>query len=130
MSVYLKEASPGKLAGLGFVLSVVPLYFVTAAVLNYGFGVGALFGPLERFFADPARLRILNRVITPVLFFGGPVVALALNVYAVRRRKRNDAASPRAAKGGRGWNVAVAVLSGLLLMTIATYGFLENFTSR
>jgi hypothetical protein len=129
MSAYLKEASPGKLAGLGFVLSMVPLYFVTAAVLNYGFGVGALFGPLERFFADPARLRILNWVITPVLFFGGPLMALALNVYAVRRRRqRGDDGPPRSAGGARGWNVAVAVLSGLLLATIATYGFLENFT--
>jgi hypothetical protein len=128
MSAYLKEASPGKLAGLGFVLSVVPLYFVTAAVLNYGFGVGALFGPLEKFFADPVRLRILNQVITPVLFFGGPAVALALNLYAVRRRGRGDADSTRSAGKARGWNVVVAVLSGLLLLTIATYGFLENFT--
>ena len=126
MSAYLKKASPGKLAGLGFVLSVVPLYFVTAAVLNYGFGVGALFDPLEKLFADPVRLRLLNQVITPILFFGGPVVALALNVYAVRRRrKRSDAGPPRFT---RAWNVAVAVLSGLLLVTIAAYGFLENFT--
>jgi hypothetical protein len=129
MSAYLKEASQGKLAGLGFVLSVVPLYFVTAAVLNYGFGVGALFGPLEKFFADPVRLRILNQVITPILFFGGPAVALALNLYAVRRRERRDASdAPRSARKARGWNVAIAVLSGLLLVTIATYGFLENFT--
>ena len=128
MSAYLEGASPRKLAGLGFVLSAVPLCFVTAAVLNYGFGVGALFDPLEKFFADPVRLRILNQVITPILFFGGPVIALALNVYAVRRRQRSDAASPRAARGARGWNVAVAVLSGVLLTTVATYGFLENLT--
>ena len=122
MSAYLKGASPKKLAGLGFVLSLVPLYFVTAAVLNYGFGVGVLFEPLERFFADPLRLRILNQVITPILFFGGLIVALALNLYAVRGRKRSDASSSRA------WNVAAAALSGLLLATIAVYGVLENFT--
>jgi hypothetical protein len=129
MSAYLKKASPGRLAGVGFVLSVVPLYFVAAAVLNYGFGVGALFGPLERFFADPARLRLLNQVITPVFFFGGPLVALALNVYAVRRRRqRGDDGPPRSAGRARVWNVAVAVLSGLLLLTIVAYGLLENFS--
>jgi hypothetical protein len=129
MSAYLKKASPGKLAGLGFVLSLVPLYFVTAAVLKYGFGVGALFDPLEKFFADPARLRLLNQVITPVLFFGGPVVALALNLYAIRRRRqRGDGDPPRSARKARVWNVAAAVLSGLLLLTVATYGLLENFT--
>ena len=122
MSAYLKSASPKKLAGLGFVLSLVPLYFVTAAVLNYGFGVGVLFKPLERFFADPLRLRILNMVITPVLFFGGLIVALALNLYAVRGRKRSDASSPRV------WNVVAALLSGLLLAVITVYGILENFT--
>lgn len=30
----------------------------------------------------------------------------------------------------RGWNVAVAVLSPLLLATLAIYGILENFTHR
>ena len=122
MSAYLKEASPRKLAGLGFALSLVPLYFVTAAVLNYGFGVSLLFGPLERFFADPLRLRILNQVITPLLFFGGLIVALALNLYAVRGRKSGDA-SPASV-----WNVAVAALSGSLLVVITVYGILENFT--
>jgi hypothetical protein len=122
MSAYLKGASPRKLAGLGFVLSLAPLYFVTAAVLNYGFGVGFLFAPLERFFADPLRLRILNQVITPVLFFGGLIVALALNLYAVRARKRSGASS------SRGWNVAVLALSGSLLAVITIYGILENFT--
>ena len=131
MNVYLEGASPRKLAGLGFVLSVVPLYFVTAAVLNYGFGVGLLFDPLERFFADPLRLRILNQVLTPILFFGGPIIALALNLYAIRRRKRKQrdaAASQRLTEEARGWNIAVAVLSGLLLATVTTYGILENFT--
>jgi hypothetical protein len=122
MSAYLKGASPKKLAGLGFALSLVPLYFVTAAALNYGFGVSLLFGPLERFFADPLRLRILNQAITPLLFFGGLIVALALNLYAVRGRKRGGASSPR------GWNVAVAALSGSLLVVITAYGILENFT--
>jgi hypothetical protein len=133
MSAYLEQASPKKLAGLGFILSLTPLYFVAAAVLKYGFGAGLLFDPLAAFFADPLRLRVLNLVITPVLFFGGLIVALALNLYAVFRLKRkagDDNASGRSGGGARGWNVAVVVLSSLLLATITVYGILENFTRR
>lgn len=124
MSVWLKWASPKRLAGLGFVLSLVPLYFVTAAVLKYGFGVGLLFAPLERFFfADPLRLRILNQVITPVLFFGGLMVAMVLNLHAVSERGRRMGDVPQAGA----WNVAAALLSGLLLVVFTAYGILENF---
>lgn len=133
MGAYLEQASPKKLAGLGLVFSLIPLYFVSAAVLKYGFGVGLLFDPLEAFFSDPSRLRILNLVLTPLLFFGGLLVALALNLYAILRvkRKRTDASAlSRFAGEARGWNVAIIVLSSLLLATITVYGILENFTRR
>src|SRR5918912_3442819 len=110
MSAYLEQSSPKKLAGLGFILSLPPLYFVAAAVLKYGFGAGVLFDPLAAFFADPTRLRVLNLVITPVLFFGGLIVALALNLYAVFRFKRragDEAAAGRSEGEARGWNLAV-----------------------
>src|SRR5215212_8519314 len=39
-----------KLAGIGLVLLLVPLYFVSASLLKYGLGIGLLFDPLDRVF--------------------------------------------------------------------------------
>ncbi|HEX8847027.1 MAG TPA: hypothetical protein VF791_20455 [Pyrinomonadaceae bacterium] len=133
MRASVKRSSSKRLAVLGLILSLPPLYFVSAAALKYGFGWGLLFDPLAVFFADPLRLRILNLVITPLLFFGGLLAALALNLYAIFRLKaRGDAdvtlSSPD--KRVHGWNVSVVVLSSLLLATITVYGILENFTHR
>ena len=120
----LQKMSRTKLAIIGFVLIAAPFYFVAAALLKYGLGVGFLFDPLANFFAEPSRLRVLNLALTPVLFFGGSLLALALNVFAVLRR------SGESARPGRFANLAVVVTSISLLAVMTTYGFLENFTHR
>ena len=133
MSAFLERTSPKKLAGLGLIFNLIPLYFVVAAVLKYGFGMGLLFDPLGGFFSDPLRLAILNWVLTPILFFGGLLIALALNLYAIFRpkiKKEGTATLSRFEGEPRIWNVTVAVLSSLLLVTITVYGILENFTHR
>ncbi|HKC62086.1 MAG TPA: hypothetical protein VKB86_00540 [Pyrinomonadaceae bacterium] len=132
MNTYLERTSPKKLAGLGLIFNLIPLYFVVAAVLKYGFGAGLLFDPLADFSSDPLRLAILNWVLTPILFFGGLLVALALNLYAVfrPRMKKKGAATLSFEGEPRIWNVMVAVLSSLLLATITVYGILKNFTRR
>jgi len=101
----LQKMSRAKLAIIGFVLIAAPFYFVAAALLKYGLGVGFLFDPLANFFAEPSRLRVLNLALTPVLFFGGSLLALALNVFAVLRR------SGESARPGRFANLAVVVTS-------------------
>ena len=74
-----------KLAGLGFLLLLAPLYFVSASLLKYRLGVGFLFDPLDRaFLSDLERLHVFN-LVSPVVFLGGLGLALALNVYAVLR---------------------------------------------
>ena len=115
------RVSRSRFAWIGLILIVTPLYFVVAAVLKYAFGVGLLFDPLAMFFADPVRLRILNLVLTPLLFFGGSLVALVLNVYAALTD-----ANPK----GRFWNSVLIVLSSSLLIIMTTYGYLENSTHR
>lgn len=42
-----------KLAGVGLVLLLAPLYFVSASLLKYGLGVGFLFDPLESLLSEP-----------------------------------------------------------------------------
>ena len=73
-----------KLAVVGFVLILAPLYFVSASLLEFGLGVGFLFDPLETFLSVAGRRAVFNAV-SPFVFLGGLCLALALNTYAVVR---------------------------------------------
>lgn len=46
MIAAIRNVSRAKLAWFGFALIFTPFYFVTAAVLKYGFGVGLFFDPV------------------------------------------------------------------------------------
>src|SRR5215204_4807944 len=121
-----------RLAVIGFVLLLAPLYFVSASLLKYGLGVGLLFDPLEAFLSVEGR-RVVFNVVSPIVFLGGLALALALNIYAVTRlnvsREGVTIVSTVRVKLGL-WNIAVAVVSMLLLVTVVGYAFLENFTYR
>jgi hypothetical protein len=122
MFPFIQRVSRKKLAGVGFVLLAAPFYFVAAAILKYGLGVGIFFDPLAAFFAEPQRLRFLNLVLTPVLFFGGSLLALGLNLYAVFGRRGENGLKDRLS------NLVVVTISVSLLVVMATYGYLENFS--
>lgn len=121
-----------RLAVIGVVLLLAPLYFVSASLLKYGLGIGLLFNPLETFLSVAGRREIFN-VVSPVVFLGGLGLALALNVYAVTRLNvsREDGAIVSTVRIKLGsWNIAVAAVSVLLLVTLVGYAFLENFAYR
>jgi len=67
------------------------------------------------------------------VFLEGLSLALALNVYAVVRFDvdREDGTIVGTVRVTPGlWNIAIAVVSVLLLVTLVGYAFLENFTYR
>ena len=121
-----------RLAVFGLVLLLSPLYFVTASLLKYGLGIGFLFDPLEAFLSVAGR-RVVFNVVSPFVFLGGLSLALALNIYALTRwnvsREDRTIVSTVRIKLGL-WNIAVAAISALLLVTLVGYAFLENFTYR
>ena len=120
------------LAVVGFVLLLAPLYFVSASLLKYGLGVGFLFDPLEAVLSVAGRREVFN-LVSPVVFLGGLGLALALNIYAVMRFdfSREDGTIVSTVRITPGlWNIAVAVVSVVLLVTLVGYAFLENFTYR
>lgn len=124
MIVGLHRVSRSKLAWIGSVLLLAPFYFVAAAVLKYAFGVGLFFDPLAAFFADPQRLRFLNVVLAPILFFGGSLLAMAVNLYALLSHRSENRLKRR-------WsNLIVVLMSFSLLLVMTAYGYLENFTRR
>lgn len=118
-----------KLAAIGFVLLLAPLYFVSASLLKYGMGIGFLFDPLDRaFLSDPERLHVFN-LVSPVVSLDGLVVALALNACAVLRlniSKENGALVSTVRLRIKFLNIAVAASSSLLLGMLMGYVFLEN----
>jgi hypothetical protein len=117
-------------AVIGFVLLIAPLYFVSASLLKYGLGVGFLFDLLEAVLSVAGRRGVFN-LVSPVAFLEELCLAAALNVYAVARfdvsrEGRTIVSTIRVTPGL--WNIAVAVVSILLLVTLTGYAFLENFT--
>src|SRR5215213_4915106 len=119
-------------AVIGFVLLLAPLSVVSASLLTYALGVGFLFDPLKAGLSVAARREVFN-LVSPVVFLGGLSLALALNVYAVARfdvdREHGTIVGTVRVTPGL-WNIAVAVVSILLLVTLVGYAFLENFTYR
>lgn len=80
--------------------------------------------------SEPGRMHIFN-VVSPVAFFGGLVVALALNSYAVmglRVAREGSEVVGTMRVELRLWHVAVLVASSLLLGTLAGYVLLEHLT--
>lgn len=119
-----------RLAVIGIVLLLAPLYFVSASLLKYGLGVGFLFDPLEAVLTVAGRREVFN-LVSPVVFLGGLCLALALNIYAVMRFdvSREDGTIVSTVRVTPGlWNIVVVAASALLLATLLGYAFLENFT--
>ena len=73
-----------RLAVVGTLLLLAPLYFVSASLLKYGLGIGFLFDPLEAILSVAER-RVVFNVVSPFVFLGGLCLALAWNFYAVAR---------------------------------------------
>ncbi len=124
-----------KLAGAGLVLLLAPLYFVSASLLKYGLSVGFLFDPLEALLSEPGRLYLFN-LVSPLVFLGGLVLALALNASSFVRLgvDRGDGEivgtmrlEVKPANLANLANLAVAATSLLLLGTLVGYVFVENF---
>ncbi len=124
--------SYNKVAGIGFVLLLPPLFFVSAAVLRYGLGIGYLFDILEPFYANLNRLRVFN-IVSPIVFLVGLLLALVLNIYPILHlslRKDNDTTVYTITVKAKLWNLSVIAMSFLLLAILIGYAFLENFTHR
>jgi len=121
-----------RLALAGLVLLSAPLFFVAASLLKYELGIGFLFDPLVAYLSDPGRQHVFN-LISPVVFLGGLSLALALNACAVVRLNvgREEGAIVGTVRlEVRFWNIAVAALSLVLLVTLVGYIFVENFVYR
>ena len=100
-------------AVVGFVLLLIPTYFVAMSTLRYD-------APGLQFFGSP------------ILILGTLAIAFAVNARSVLSVKLEPEKPPvlNIALSLRIWNVAEIILALLLLSALLTYGFVENFEPR
>ena len=100
-------------AVVGFVLLLIPTYFVAMSTLRYD-------APGLQFFGSP------------ILILGTLAIAFAVNARSVLSVKLEPEKPPvlNIALSLRIWNVAEIILALLLLGALLTYGFVENFELR
>jgi Zn-dependent protease len=105
------------------------LIFVTTALLKYGLGIAQPFDLMIKLFVSPDRMRIFN-LISPLVFLGGLLAALVINLYPqinLRIRRDDSRLVATVIAQAKPINLAVVVLCGLLLAILAGHVALENF---
>jgi hypothetical protein len=127
MDITLRGFSNAWIPRLGVALALIPLGFVTAAVLDSQ-GFALLSRYVDIFAGDPFGLELMG-IFWPGLFFGALGFSLAANLYPLLRLElsvRHGRIAGTFAITPRAGNLAVAVVSGLLLAAMLTYAVVEN----
>lgn len=100
-------------AVMGFVLLLLPTYFVAMSALRYD-------APGLRFFGSP------------ILLLATLAIAVAVNAVCILSVRLEPARPPvlRIALSLRAWNLGEILFAFLLLGALSTYLFVENFAPR
>ena len=121
--------SPRRAIIAGLLLVAPGAWFLAANLLNDA-GVPFLYAPFASLVGDGQLARLFN-VISPLLFLGGPALALALNALAIGRynlKWEGDQFVGSVAVLLRPANLAVLMFGALVLAAFIGYAFVENFT--
>jgi len=122
------NTSPARAAFVGLVLAAPAVLFLAANILNE-LGTDILYAPVEALLSGAGRRQIFN-VLSPILFLGGPAVALALNILVIARldlRWDQGRLVSTLTIEPRAVNLAVLATGALALGTLAVYVAVENF---
>jgi hypothetical protein len=114
-------------SALGLLLLIPVALFTSASLLKYAAGVPVLYDGLG-FLAEPRQLPWYERV-SPFLFLGGPLLAVALSLRAIVQldvRREEGSVVTTVTLRPRLLNLTVAVLSLVLLAILAGYAVAEN----
>jgi hypothetical protein len=110
---------------IGAILVFPIVYFMSANVLEHELGIGFLYAPIGAIAGSP-----VFDMVSKVLFVGGPMVALLLNLlHVVRLSTVTEAGSVTASVTvlRRPWNLAVAGLCLFMLFAVSAYLVAENW---
>jgi hypothetical protein len=118
-------------AGIGFILLLVPFYFVSASLLNQ-WGITWFFAPIEHWLSRPGQAAAFN-IISPVVLLGTLLCTVLLNLATLVSvgREEEGGGTVRVVKlRVRSWNLAAIGLGLLLTGVLLGYAFVENFGTQ
>jgi hypothetical protein len=118
-------------AVIGFILLLMPFYFVSASLLNQ-WGITWLFAPIDHWLSRPGSAAAFN-IISPVVLLGTLISSVLLNLATLISVGREEEAGRtiRVVKlRVRSWNLAAIGLSLLLTGLLLGYAFVENFGTQ
>ena len=113
---------------IGLVLSAPALFFIVGSLLKFNFGIGQPFMLFESMISTPERFQLFNN-ISPIIFVGGLVVGVIVNLYPqVEMQLRLDQGKLVATitAEAKPMNLAIVILSCLLLAMLFGYVAVEN----
>ena len=117
---------------IGLFVMLPAVYFVSADVLKYMFGISFLAEPLDMFYLNADTLKVFN-FVSPIIFLGGLALAFLLNVIvmvsinvSIKKGRIHSVFSitPKAA------NLIIVVSSMIFLGTLLAYAIVENLMIR
>lgn len=117
---------------VGMIMIFPAVYFISASILKYSFGVSILFYPLEVFFSSYEMLRVFN-LISPLIFLSGLLGALLTNLltmFSIKLWKEQSTFKSEISFSPRALNLLMSVLSLSVLMIMFAYAIGENFIIR
>ena len=115
-------------AWIGFILLLVPFYFVCASLLNQ-WGITWFLAPIEHWLSHPGQAAAFN-IISPILLLGTLISSVLLNLATLISvgREEEPCGTVKVVKlRVRSWNLAAIGLSLLLTVLLLGYAFVENF---
>ena len=118
-------------AAIGFILLLLPFYFVCASLLNQ-WGITWFFSPIEHWLSRPVQAAVFN-IISPFVLLGTLVSSVLLNLatlVSVGREEEPGGAVRVVKLRVRSWNLAAIGLSLLLTGILLGYAFVENFGTQ
>ena len=117
---------------VGLMMILPAIYFISASILKYSFGISFLFAPLEIFFSSSEMLKIFN-LTSPVIFLFGLLGALLTNLltmFSVKLWKEKSTIQSEISFSPRALNLWMSVISFSALMIMFAYTIGENFIIR
>lgn len=120
-------------AGLGILLILIPTAFIATSILKYILGFGMPFDVLEPVFSRLDHRYVARFPMAPVIFLGGLLTAIVVNLLAVLHLDFSQTASAvhiDVEMKKKPLNLAIIAVSVGVLAILFLYGFLENFQPR
>ena len=110
---------------IGFLLIIPALYFVMGSIVKYNVGYSQSFTMLDWLNSPSPGAQVFKK-LSPLVFLGGPILSIILNVLFTSKKGVGDGLLLRSYTGLSVANLTVTITSISLLFMLTLYLFLEN----